>query len=215
MPVALEDHAIDRTSPNGSGDPEMIRQGMSLARKGARANNGRSNQAQNGGRIPKITDEKIDLILIGMRRGYSMQLAFAMAGIGKDTFYSWINAAYKALERQKKGLAKRKRDRELIRLIGVIEEHEAQAEAAGVRNLYEHAARGSWQASLAFLERRFPERWAKSEERETSINVTVGYQSIQVAVSAGPHSPSEPLSDNELPGTPIPCPLQLTEGDPP
>jgi len=210
------DHSIAeavQSEPNGSDNPEMIRQGFSLARKGGRVNNGVSNPTRTGGRLPSITEQKLELILIGLRKGYPLPLAFSHAGIRRDRFTVWMRHAYKALERENKGIRKSKRDKELIQLLELFELNESKSEVAMVNVIVGAAQRGSWAAALSLLERRHPERWAKSEERETNINVTVGYQSIQIASNTLTDTSPQPRSDNQLPGAPIPESRQLTDGD--
>jgi hypothetical protein len=157
-----------------------------------------------GKRRVRLTQQVKDAILIQLRRGSHLETAFAYARIPGSTYRSWIAQARDALSDAEKGARLSQRKTELIRFFAEVEEAQAVAEVRAVSNVHDAAMRGSWQAALAFLERRFPERWAKHEEHETNVNVTVGYQSIQVVASTRADSPPEPLSDNEPGDSTIP-----------
>ena len=50
-----------------------------------------------------------------------------------------------------------------------VERAEAASKAAAVRTINRAIARGSWQAALAFLERRFPEEWGRRAQPDSTV----------------------------------------------
>jgi hypothetical protein len=165
------------------------------------------------GRPTKLTPEISALIITYIRRGNSLETACARARISKETLRNWIKIAASVRDRAKYGIRFSKIEKTLLQFLADVEQAEARAEVEAVYSVTDAASRGSWQAALAFLERRFPERWAKREEHETNVNVTVGYQSIQVVASTRTDSPPEQRSDNQPGIDTIPESRQLGTGD--
>lgn len=97
----------------------------------------------------KLTTDLQDKILLCLRGGNYVETACAVAGIHKDTFYEWMKLGKGGMEPY-----------------ASFRTSVTQALAKGeVRDLalIGQAARTQWQAAAWRLERRFPERWGRSE----------------------------------------------------
>lgn len=166
-------------------------------------------------RAVRLTDERKSLILVQLRRGCHLETAFALANVPGTTYRSWMMQARTSLDKAEKGERVTERQKQLIKFFVEVERAQAEAEVRAVSNVHQAASTGSWQAALAFLERRYPERWAKREERDLNVNVAVGFGYVQVTDNQDSNQPTAPATDNHAPGTPIPASHQLTNGDPP
>ena len=96
------------------------------------------------GRPTKCTPERQERILQAIRAGNYVETATLAAGIGKSTFYGWLDRYPDFADAVQKARA----DAE-TRYVAVIEK------AAGT----------SWQAAAWWLERTAPDRWGRRERR--------------------------------------------------
>lgn len=140
------------------------------------------------GRPTKLTPELQEKLCNLISRGFQLERAAELAGIGKTTFFKWKEKAKTA----KSGTYREFRE--------AIKEADAQAEILHLENIRkaalggaeqeevvtetEEGERGSgeytkkrvtkkraipiWQASGWILERRFPERWARDKALQNS-----------------------------------------------
>jgi hypothetical protein len=90
-----------------------------------------------------------DKILSALRGGNTRQDSYLWAGIDASTFYSWLD--------RRDGF-----DKEVIQA-------EAHAKVTMVTCLKTAATSGSWQAALAWLERRYPREWGKVDQFEVGL----------------------------------------------
>lgn len=105
------------------------------------------------GRPSKLTPRVHAAIVDAIRDGSYVETAAEAGGISKATFYHWMERG----EADEAG--------EFSDFFYAVRAASAQAEIDAVRQL-RAAAERSWQAAVAFLERRFPERWGRSERTD-------------------------------------------------
>ena len=108
------------------------------------------------GRPPKLNDEVTEAVARLIKVGVSNDIAAKSAGIGRSTFYDWMQRG----TQPGKATAPHRKFR------AAVEQAQAEAEATLVARISKAAANGSWQAAAWLLERGSPERWAKKKERE-------------------------------------------------
>jgi transposase len=101
------------------------------------------------GRPSKFTVERQEQILEAIRGGNYLETAARAAGVGKSTFYEW-------LER-------------FPDFADAVESARAEAEARNVA-IIEKAAQASWQAAAWWLERSFPYRWGRRDPSTASAH---------------------------------------------
>lgn len=106
-----------------------------------------------GGRPTKLTDEVQRAICRGIRMGNYIETAALLAGVSKQTFYTWV----------KKGHAEREagRNGKYARFLDAVEKAQAEAEALDLAIITKAAREGQWQAAAWRLERKFPDRWGR------------------------------------------------------
>src|SRR3954452_12107974 len=104
-------------------------------------------------RPTKLTADVHSRIMQAIRAGNYAEAACRAAGIAPSTFYRWLERG----EREQEGIYREFHD-ELRRA-------EAEAEVHAVAVL-RRAMPDDWRAALAYLERRHPARWRRTETRE-------------------------------------------------
>jgi hypothetical protein len=108
------------------------------------------------GRPTKFNDERASKILEALRLGVPQATAVTYAGVSDSTYYRWLQDA-----------AKDDAPQQLKDFRDAV--HAARAEAE-VRSLavIQNASRKTWQAAAWFLERGFPQHWARSDRHEVT-----------------------------------------------
>lgn len=122
----------------------------------------------NIGRPSKLEDSRVDELVKWLKLGYYIEDACTMAGIGKTTYYRWLEKAEEGLE-------------EYRDFRDSVQKARAEAEGAHIMNIRKAADNGVWQASAWYLERSHPSKWGKknpdliSEESDEPIEFTIKY----------------------------------------
>ena len=122
----------------------------------------------NIGRPSKLEDSKVEELVKWLKLGYYIEDACTMAGIGKTTYYRW-------LEKAEEGLPEFRDFRD------AVQKARAEAEGAHIINIRKAADNGVWQASAWFLERSHPSKWGKknpdliNEESDEPVEFTIKY----------------------------------------
>jgi hypothetical protein len=101
------------------------------------------------GRHKKLTPEREAKIIQATRAGCDVEVASRAAGVSRSTYYRW------------KARGEREHAGEYHDFVQALRAAEAEAEVHAVVVIRKAMHEGDWRASLAFLERRFPERWSK------------------------------------------------------
>ena len=107
------------------------------------------------GRPTKLTPEVQDRIIQALKAGNYVETAAEYAGIGKTTFYRWMEQGAKA----SRGIYREFRD--------AVTRARAEAEARNVA-IIQKAAPDDWRAAAWWLERAFPDRWGPRQKLEHS-----------------------------------------------
>lgn len=110
------------------------------------------------GRPTKLTKKTQEKIIEFLRNGAYVETAALAAGVAKATFYNWLKEGNKEKEQKIDGI--------YSRFLDAIDEASAKAEVADVLRITQAAQNGIWQASAWRLERKFPEKWGKSDKLE-------------------------------------------------
>jgi len=158
-------------------------------------------------RAIRLTEQVESEILLQLRRGSHLETAFALARIPGQTYRAWLSQARESLDKVQRGEYITERRKKLIRFLAKVEQAQAQAEQRLIMSVQDAANSGQWQAAVALLERRHPEKWAKQQAGDINVNVAVGFGYVEIV-------PSEQRSVNQLPGSPVPESRQLEQGDP-
>jgi len=107
------------------------------------------------GRPTKLTPEVQDRIIQALKAGNYVETAAEYAGIGKTTFYRWMEQGKQA----SRGIYREFRD--------AVMRARAEAEARNVA-IIQQAAPDDWRAAAWWLERAFPDRWGARQKLEHS-----------------------------------------------
>jgi transposase len=99
------------------------------------------------GRPTKLTPQTQARIVQAIVGGNDITVAAAYAGIGKTTFYEWLERGRKA----KTG--------PFAAFADAIQKAQADAETRNVALIAKAAQDGTWTAAAWWLERKHPERW--------------------------------------------------------
>jgi len=122
----------------------------------------------NAGRPSKLDDSRVDELVKWLKLGYYIEDACTMAGIGKTTYYRWLDKAEDGIE-------------EYREFRNAVQKARAEAEGAHIMNIRKAADNGVWQASAWFLERSHPSKWGRknpdliSEESDQPVEFTIKY----------------------------------------
>jgi hypothetical protein len=100
------------------------------------------------GRPSKLTDELEAKLCDALRAGNHLEVAACYAGVSRSTVHRWLSLA------QADGAEER-----LVEFREAVRKAEANAEVHAVGVLRKAIAHGEWRAALAYLERRYPQRW--------------------------------------------------------
>jgi hypothetical protein len=100
------------------------------------------------GRPSKLTPKVQERIVSVIRAGNYAYVAAEYAGIGQSTFYRWLELGAE----QKSGRYREFRE--------AVKRAEAEGEVRAVAIIQKHMMT-NWQAAMTYLERKFPQRWAR------------------------------------------------------
>lgn len=118
-----------------------------------------------GGRPSKLTPETREKLLSAIRLGNYRETACAYAGIDPHTLGRWMKRG----EREQRG--------EYWELCALIKDAEASAEMVSVARI-RAASADTWQAAAWYLERKFPERWARSDRLDVRLLLAERVQAV-------------------------------------
>ena len=108
------------------------------------------------GRPTKLTPQVQARIVQAIVGGNDITVAAAYAGIGKTTFYEWLERGRKA----KTG--------PFADFADAIQKAQADAETRNVALIAKAAQDGTWTAAAWWLERKYPERWGRKDRHEVT-----------------------------------------------
>jgi hypothetical protein len=106
----------------------------------------------------KLTDDLTRTFATLVRAGNTVAVACNVVGIDESTYYDWMRRAKRKGDANDPYRAFR----------AALEQARGEAEAILVGQITTSARNGSWQAAAWLLERRWPERWAKPDQRKES-----------------------------------------------
>ncbi|MBI5504536.1 MAG: hypothetical protein HY899_07020 [Deltaproteobacteria bacterium] len=124
-------------------------------------------KARLGGRPRACTPLVQAAILRVARSGMPRKVIAAYAGISPRTLHRFLRLAEESREKRDRGRRLTEAEKELCQFCLDFHKAEADLETTAVRAITSAAWAGDWRAALAFLERRFPERWARRRIRQT------------------------------------------------
>lgn len=117
----------------------------------------------------KLTPQRQKRICDAIRKGLHLDRAARLGGINPRTFYKWLERG----ENEGSG--------PYFNFLQAVREAEAKAEEYLLGLIQGAAEGGSWQAAAWILERRHPERWARTDRliakhsHSGSVNVVVKF----------------------------------------
>ena len=110
----------------------------------------------------KLAEQLTDLI----REGNYMETACAYVGVDSSTVRKWTKRGIRERERMEKtGDAVIPNEKIYFDFSKLLEKANAESEMNRIENI-KRLSIEDWKASAWFLERRFPQRWAKKERYE-------------------------------------------------
>jgi transposase len=108
------------------------------------------------GRKTGLTDEIADRLVQLLQAGNYLETALAAAGVARSTFYDWMDRG------DPDGTAAA--DEPFRAFRERVDHARAEGEARNVA-LVARAAATDWKAAAWMLERQFPERWSRTQQR--------------------------------------------------
>lgn len=109
------------------------------------------------GRKSKLTTDVQDKIVQALRAGNYFETACEYAGVSPSTAYEWI-------QRGEGRHPKRRRTKVYAEFAEAVKKAAANAEVKNVA-VIQQATNDSWRAAAWWLQRRFPSRWGRQENR--------------------------------------------------
>lgn len=122
------------------------------------------------GRPTKLTDERVETILVALRAGNYLETAARVAGVSYQTLNEWR--------------------KDFPEFSEAVEKARAEAEARNVA-MVQTAARSTWHAAAWWLERSFPSRFGRRDRHEVEHSGSVGVTLTQLAELAAKDSDAE------------------------
>jgi transposase len=122
------------------------------------------------GRPTKLTPQVQARIVQAIVGGNDITVAAAYAGIGKTTFYEWLERGRKEAARLAASSRAKPKDSEtpFAEFADAIQKAQADAETRNVALIAKAAQDGTWTAAAWWLERKYPERWGRKERHEVT-----------------------------------------------
>ena len=127
------------------------------------------------GRPTKLTPQVQARIVQAIVGGNDITVAAAYAGIGKTTFYEWLERGRKEAARLAASSRAKPKDSEtpFAEFADAIQKAQADAETRNVALIAKAAQEGTWTAAAWWLERKHPDRWGRKERIEHSGHIDV------------------------------------------
>ena len=100
----------------------------------------------------KYTPEMVKQLIKYVEGGSYIVVACRAVGISEYTFYNWIKKGEAGIEPYTK-------------LTKSIKKAKAEAEIKNI-NIVQKAGEKNWQAAMTWLERKYPQRWARRDKLE-------------------------------------------------
>jgi hypothetical protein len=161
-------------------------------------------------RPTKYTKEKGKKIADLIKAGNFANRSAEACGISEPTFYRWMTRGREAEEKYKNYLEQEEtwesmdeedqlsnpnlepnqeegpteNERNFIEFRHQIKQAEAEAEAAAVIQIKSAASSGTWQAAAWFLERKFKDRWSKTDKIEGTVQHQLGINVSETELEA-------------------------------
>ena len=148
------------------------------------------------GRPTKLNGESAAKIVEALRLGVPQTTAVTYARISKSTYYRWLKAAEGPDAPQ-----------EFRDFRDAVAAARAEAEVRAVA-IIQNASPKSWQAAAWFLERSFPEHWARKDRREIT-----GSEGVPVELTVNTEALSLRLRELISKQTAKECTRPAEEGD--
>lgn len=116
------------------------------------------------GRPTKLTKELIEEIAQYLRAGNYIETTAALVGIHRDSIYEWLKRGNAEIDRVSKSNRSRIRKKEeiFVEFTDTVKKAQAQSEAMLV-GLIGQAAQKNWTAAAWRLERKYPDKWGRTE----------------------------------------------------
>jgi transposase len=112
-----------------------------------------------------LTPELAEQVASLVRAGNKPMRAAMARGIPRSTFYYWMARGRAAAGRRKDGLAVEETDQPHLDFLDAVERAESESQVIAVSHLMK-AMPSTPTAVLAWLERRFPQEWSRTERHE-------------------------------------------------
>lgn len=120
----------------------------------------------------KLTEKKIEDICKRLRAGWYAKVAAASVGIGKSTYYRWIERGKKALALEEEGKKVPESEKIYRDFWDSVRQSDAVGEGMLVTAIFSKI-KEDWRAALEILSRKYPKRWGRKEsikvEKEVSL----------------------------------------------
>ena len=118
------------------------------------------------GRKTVITPEITEAIATSIRLGNYSEHAAAAAGIGKSTFWNWLERGKREKERLETidGAEPREDETPFVEFLDAIEKAKAEAVARNIGIIQKAASVGSWQAAAWWLERTQAQLYGRKQQ---------------------------------------------------
>jgi hypothetical protein len=114
----------------------------------------------------KLNEKVHETIVSTIRSGSFLTVAAQKAGISSTTFRGWMERGEMEQARIEEGFDPNPDEIKYLRLKEEVDIARAVAEVEAVKIIRSTAASGTWQAAAWYLERSFPQRWARNRAEE-------------------------------------------------
>lgn len=150
------------------------------------------NKESGPGRPSKLTPKVQETIVAVIRAGNYSSVAAEYAGIGRSTFYHWLELG----EQQESGCYRE--------FLDAVRGAESEAEIRAVATIQKHMPK-NWQAAMAYLERKFPQRWGRRVDVTTAgdpigtfrVTVLDAKTGVESELRLPPLGPAKPYRRDE------------------
>lgn len=118
--------------------------------------------------LRKLNAEVHEIIVESVRGGSFQSIAAQQAGISPTTFRKWMERGEMEEARIAEGFSPHEDEAIFLHFKKDVEAARAEAEIESVKMVRMAARNGTWQAAAWYLERSFPQRWARNRIEEVT-----------------------------------------------
>lgn len=143
-----------------------------------------------GPKPPDLDDPRVKAILQALNAGNYVEHALEYAGVGKRTYYDWLDRGKAEAERLANGETPNPVESTYVAIYEEVSKARAAAVVRNIALIQQAANAGTWQAAAWWLERTMPQKFGRRLAAEVSgpdggpVEMTVTPETLNAKIAA-------------------------------